>query len=65
MPNNKSDAQSAVLKKSYQPIMVGDSYRPIPENAEQTKSFIPPSGGTGARTIQIKAVNPSATTTKK
>ncbi|GHU69698.1 hypothetical protein FACS189450_02990 [Spirochaetia bacterium] len=63
MANNERDVH--ILRKSYQPIAVGNSYRPIPEKGEQIKTFVPPTGGTGAKTMQIETVSPSASTQKK
>ncbi|MDR0606647.1 MAG: hypothetical protein LBG80_20440 [Bacteroidales bacterium] len=37
--------------------LVGDSYQPIPPQGVLAKSFTPPKGGTGARTIELKTVN--------
>jgi len=46
-----------VLRKSYQPVVhVGDSYQPIPQGAIPT-TFLPPKGGTGVRTVEIKTVS--------
>ncbi len=63
MANNKNKARP--VQDSYQPIIAGDSYRPVPETEEQIKSFVPPAGGTGARTIQIKTLSPVTPTPKK
>lgn len=55
---NKANENARSRNENYQPSLVGDSYQPIPEEGVQNlpKVFIPPSGGTGARTIQIKAI---------
>jgi len=47
-----------VLRKSYQPAVQthGICYQPIPNGAIPT-TFLPPKGGTGARTVKIKTVS--------
>jgi hypothetical protein len=49
---------------NYQPIVgiLGDCYRPIPKDGASTtpKTVIPPKGGTGARTIQLRPINVNA-----
>jgi hypothetical protein len=37
--------------------LVGNSYQPLPPQGALPKSFTPPKGGTGARTIALKTVN--------
>ena len=47
-----------VLRKSYQPTVVplGESYQPVPKGSIP-KTFLPPKGGTGACTVELKTVN--------
>jgi hypothetical protein len=63
MESNKKDDN--VLRKSYQPTIVGNSYRPILREGESVKSFVPPKGGTGARILELKTVTPSVASQKK
>jgi hypothetical protein len=51
MANNDRDA---VWQNNWEHIP-GDCYRPIPKDGDP-KVFMPPQGGTGARTIQVKPV---------
>jgi hypothetical protein len=57
MPEQNKNTDN-VLKKSYQPTVVpfGESYKPVP-NGSIPKTFIPPKGGTGACSVEIKTVN--------
>jgi hypothetical protein len=58
----KNENAGSRLKNSYEAryTMTGDSYNPIPERDMQDiqKKFIPPQGGTAARTLQLKTVQP-------
>jgi hypothetical protein len=55
---SQTDDEANVLQNGYQTSLIGDSYQPIPEKGMQNEApiFVPPSGGTGARTIQVKEI---------
>ena len=44
------------VKNSYTPTFIGESYQPILPTDWNEEKLIPPKGGTGARTIELKAV---------
>jgi hypothetical protein len=56
----KNESAGRRLKNSYESYYTGMAYQPIPENGDQNipKEFYPPSGGTAARTIKFRPIEP-------
>ena len=55
-----SDKKDTVLRKNYQPTASqnGSSYQPV-LNGNVPQNFVPPKGGTGVRSIELKVVTVS------
>jgi hypothetical protein len=55
---SQDNEETTALRKNCRSL-VGDSYQPIPEKGMESvpRAFVPPSGGTGARTIQVKTIS--------